>query len=71
VTFTYSGIACPDQSERCLTCPILLLQRFESLQKVADVYHPYSMPYQHFEVFYCRGLKQPLKEIWPPLKQRN
>jgi hypothetical protein len=45
-----------------------LEERFADVQKVASVYHPYSMPYEHFDVFYCRGLKQPLKEIWPQLK---
>jgi hypothetical protein len=42
-----------------------------SVEKVASVYHPYSMPYQHFDIFYCRGLKQPLKEIWPQVKRWN
>ena len=41
---------------------------YASVEKVATVYHPYSMPYEHFDVFYCRGLKQPLKEIWPQAK---
>jgi hypothetical protein len=41
---------------------------FASVVKVATVYHPYSMPSEHFDVFYCRGLKWPLKEIWPKLK---
>jgi hypothetical protein len=45
-----------------------LEQLFASVQKVASVYHPYSMPYEHSDVFYCRGLKQPLKELWPQLK---
>ena len=45
-----------------------LEQRFSSVQKVASVYHPYSMPYEHFDVFYCRGRRQPLKEIWPQVK---
>lgn len=45
-----------------------LESRFASVQKVASVYHPYSMPYEHFDVFYCRGLKQPLNEIWPQVK---
>jgi hypothetical protein len=45
-----------------------LNRRFASVQKVASVFHPYSMPYEHFDVFYCRGLKQPLKEIWPQVK---
>ena len=46
-----------------------LEQRFASVQKVARVYHPYSMPYEHFDIFYCRGLRQPLKEIWPQVKR--
>jgi Dolichyl-phosphate-mannose-protein mannosyltransferase len=48
-----------------------LESRFAHVQKVATVYHPYSMPYQHFDVFYCRGLKQTLTEIWPELKRWN
>jgi hypothetical protein len=45
-----------------------LANRFASVTRVASVYHPYSMPTEHFDVFYCRGLKQPLNEIWPTLK---
>jgi 4-amino-4-deoxy-L-arabinose transferase-like glycosyltransferase len=45
-----------------------LERRFASVERVASVYHPYSMPYEHFDVFYCRGLKQPLKEIWLQVK---
>jgi hypothetical protein len=45
-----------------------LERRFASVEKVASVYHPYSMPYEHFDVFYCRGLKWPLKEIWPKVR---
>ena len=41
---------------------------FTSVEKVGEVSHPYSMPYEHFDVFYCRGLKQPLKEFWPKVK---
>jgi len=26
------------------------------------------MPYEHVGLFYCRGLKQPLKEFWPQVK---
>jgi hypothetical protein len=48
-----------------------LERRFASVQKVARVEHPYSMPYEHFDVFYCRGLKQPLREVWPQLKNWN
>jgi 4-amino-4-deoxy-L-arabinose transferase-like glycosyltransferase len=41
---------------------------YASVEKVASVYHPYSMPYEHFDVFYCRGLKRPLNEVWPQVK---
>jgi Dolichyl-phosphate-mannose-protein mannosyltransferase len=41
---------------------------FASVQKVAHVEYPYSMPYEHFDVFYCRGLRQPLAELWPRVK---
>ena len=32
-----------------------LESRFAEVQKVASVTHPYSMPSEHFDVFYCRG----------------
>jgi hypothetical protein len=48
-----------------------LESKFAQVQKVASVSHPYSMPYEHFDVFYCRGLKQPLNDIWPMLKNWN
>jgi hypothetical protein len=41
---------------------------FESVEKAGRVEHPYSMPGEHFDVFYCRGLKTPLKELWPKVK---
>jgi hypothetical protein len=41
---------------------------FASVTRVANVYHPYSMPSEHFDVFYCRDLKWPLNEMWPKLK---
>jgi hypothetical protein len=46
-----------------------LESRFADVRKVATVYHPYSMPYEHFDVFYCRGPRQPLNEIWPQVKR--
>ena len=46
-----------------------LEQLFANVQKVASVYHPYSMPFQHFDVYYCRGLKLPLKEEWGQIKK--
>ena len=46
-----------------------LEQRFASVRKVATVGHRYAMPYEHFDIFYCRGLHQPLREIWPLVKR--
>jgi 4-amino-4-deoxy-L-arabinose transferase-like glycosyltransferase len=46
----------------------VLEKRFAVVEKVARVEHPYSMPYEHFDVFYCRGLSQPLKDLWPKLR---
>ena len=45
-----------------------LARRFTFFEKVARVEQPYSMPYEHFDVYYCRGIKQPLSEIWPQVK---
>src|ERR1043165_3836052 len=38
----------------------VLEQKFATVRKVAHVSHQYSMPYEHFDVFYCQGLKPPL-----------
>ena len=51
--------------------PEKLQDLFASVTKVATVYHPYSMPLEHFDVFYCRGLKWPLREVWPKVKSWN
>jgi hypothetical protein len=45
-----------------------LEEKFAEVRKAATVYHPYSMPYEQYDVFYCRSLKRPLKEIWPQIK---
>ena len=63
----YSGesvIVMADRQER-------LEQVFASVRRVGSVYHPYSMPYEHFDVFYCQGLKRPLQEFWPQVKNWN
>ncbi len=44
---------------------------FASVEFAGRVEHPYSMPYEHFDVFYCRGLKQPMQELWPKIKKWN
>jgi 4-amino-4-deoxy-L-arabinose transferase-like glycosyltransferase len=57
-----SMIVMADRRER-------LEELFQVVQKAARVEHPYSMPYNHFDVFYCRGLRAPLKELWPQVKK--
>ena len=51
--------------------PERLAQLFDHFEKVGRVEHPYSMPYQHFDVFYCRGLRGSLQELWPQIKKWN
>ena len=41
---------------------------FRDVRKVGHVDHPYSMPYNHFDVFYCQGIKLPLAELWSKIK---
>jgi len=48
-----------------------LKELFASVRNVGHVYHPYSMPYEHFDVFYCQGMRQPLGELWPRVKKWN
>jgi hypothetical protein len=46
-----------------------LSKLFDSVEKVGTVYHPLSMPYQHFDIFICRRPKfGTLQEFWPHLK---
>jgi hypothetical protein len=60
-------------------CVIVMADRLERLQelfgsveKVGSVYHPLSMPYEHFDVFLCRRPKfGSLQEIWPKVKNWN
>jgi 4-amino-4-deoxy-L-arabinose transferase-like glycosyltransferase len=46
-----------------------LLELFRSVEYGGRVEHPYSMPYEHFDVWVCRGPRQPLAAIWPELKK--
>jgi hypothetical protein len=46
-----------------------LEELFTSVEYAGHVEHPYSMPYEHFDIFYCQGMKRPLAEIWPKLKK--
>jgi hypothetical protein len=42
---------------------------FTSVKWMAKIDHPYSMPYNHVDVYWCQGLKQPLAEFWPQVKK--
>jgi len=43
----------------------------ESVEESAALSHPYSMAEEHFRILVCRGLKTPLPELWPRLKNWN
>ena len=45
-----------------------LEQSYASVEKRAHVSHPYSMPREHGDIYYCRGLKAPLQQVWPAVK---
>lgn len=49
--------------------PERLGRLFESVEKVGTVYHPLSMPYQHFDVYLCKRPKfGTLEQLWPKIK---
>jgi hypothetical protein len=45
-----------------------LESKFDSVRVMAHIGHPYAMPYEHIYIFYCQGLKGPLAEAWPKVK---
>jgi 4-amino-4-deoxy-L-arabinose transferase-like glycosyltransferase len=45
-----------------------LEELFASVEKVGRTDHPYSMPYEHIDIWYCRGIKAPLDQVWPKIK---
>jgi hypothetical protein len=42
---------------------------FASCEKVGVATHPYSMPRNRFPIYWCRGIRQPLRELWPQVKK--
>ena len=47
-----------------------LVELFERVERVAGVDCRYCMPYMsRLSVYVCRGLRHPLAEVWPRLKQ--
>jgi hypothetical protein len=46
-----------------------LEELYESVEYGGRVEHPYSMPYQHFDVWVCRKPKVSLRAVWPELRK--
>jgi hypothetical protein len=46
-------------------------EHFQTVEPVGRTYHPYSRRDEHFEIFLCRGLNQPLSALWPSIKGWN
>ncbi|HEX4955734.1 MAG TPA: glycosyltransferase family 39 protein [Thermoanaerobaculia bacterium] len=42
---------------------------FEQVEWAGRVEHPYSMPYQHFDLHVCRRLRMPIEELWPQVRK--
>ena len=45
-----------------------LRRQFDSVTPAGRVGHPYAMRSQHFTIYVCRGLRRPLAELWPEIK---
>ncbi|MEO8593588.1 MAG: glycosyltransferase family 39 protein [Candidatus Solibacter sp.] len=45
-----------------------LEKKFASVQKVARVEHPYAMPYEHIDIFYCSRPRFALDGAWEKVK---
>ena len=41
---------------------------FESVEHAGRFDHPWSMPYQHFDIWVCRRMKMPFADLWPRIK---
>jgi hypothetical protein len=46
-------------------------QYFASVEELVTIHHPYAMAEEHYTILICRGLKQPLQQLWPSLKHWN
>lgn len=42
-----------------------------SIEEATTLNHPYAMAEEHYTILVCRGLKRPLRELWPDLKHWN
>lgn len=48
-----------------------LEKRFASVEAVAEMNEPYAMAEEHQTIFLCRGIKEPLAQLWPKVKVWN
>ena len=46
-------------------------QNFASVEESVTLHHPYAMAEEHYTILVCRGLNQPLQQLWPSLKHWN
>jgi hypothetical protein len=42
-----------------------------SVEQAGEHYHPWGMDEENGPIFVCRGLRTPLDELWPRLKNWN
>lgn len=45
-----------------------LQEQFQSAVVATHTYNPFAMPYENRSIFLCRGLKEPLSDLWPSTK---
>ncbi|MEK6283129.1 MAG: glycosyltransferase family 39 protein [Acidobacteriota bacterium] len=43
-------------------------EHFQTVDAAGRTYHPYSRRDEHFDIFLCRNLNQPLSALWPSIK---
>ena len=46
-------------------------RRCRSVEKVGQHFHPWGMSEENRPIYLCRGLRQPLAQMWPSLKHWN
>ncbi|HYJ86204.1 MAG TPA: glycosyltransferase family 39 protein [Pyrinomonadaceae bacterium] len=46
-------------------------EHFQTVEPVGRTFHPYSRRDEHFDIFLCRNLNQPLSSLWPKIKGWN
>lgn len=68
--YFYWGSGDPDATSVILLGPNEALESdCTDVTQAGAVHNDYSMPYENFGIFLCRGLKRPLSDIWPGLKK--